>query len=107
NRAQTPTTDDGDGLGQFQIPQLFGLRKNHFFHNGVLGNNVDSPLPGKTQLFMNLRAAVAFYTSPEFAASPEGQKLLPDQSRMFQGLFNMTQAQIDDVASFLEAISKP
>ena len=105
---RTPTLDDGDDLGQFQVPQLFGLRKTHFFHSGVLGNNVDPPSTSvHTQLFMNLRAAVSFYKSPEFIASPAGQLRLPDGSRQFQGIFGMTDPQIEDIAAFLEAISKP
>jgi len=105
-RSQTPTLDDGDNLGKFQVPQLFGLRKTHFFHNGVLGNNVILPPSGKTQLFANLRQAVDFYRSPEFRASPTGQEVLADNSRRFQALFDMTDAQVDDVTAFLEAISK-
>jgi len=108
---RTPTVDDGDNLnlGKFQIPQLFGMRKTHFFHSGVLGNNVASPTGGHTQLFMNLRTAVSFYQSFDFAASPEGQLRLPlpDGSLRFQGILDMTPAQIDDIAAFLEAISKP
>ena len=100
---RTPTLDDGDNTGKFQIPQLFGLRKTHFFHNGAAGNNTTA-LPGQSLLFTNLRSAVEFYTSQEFRQSPTGLEI---NGTRFQALFDMTPAQIDDVTAFLEAISKP
>jgi len=102
---RTPTTDDGDNSGKFQIPQLFGLRKTHFFHNGIAGNATDA-LPGRSLLFTNLRSAVEFYKSLDFQQSPTGQEIIGNVRR-FQALFDMTPAQMDDVAAFLEAISKP
>jgi cytochrome c peroxidase len=102
NRAFTPTLDEGNS-GQFQVPPLFGLRKPHFFHNGVSGNET-AALPGKTLLFTNLRKAVEFYTSQEFRQSPTGLEV---NGTRFQPLFDMTPDQIDDVTAFLEAINRP
>jgi len=93
---RTPTIDIGDGLGQFQIPSLFGLRKQHFFHTGLLGNNATS-IAGKTQRFANLRQAVGFYVSAAFAGSPE--------SGSFPAIRALSAANLDDLAHFLERIS--
>ena len=87
-----PTVDTGSG-GQFQTFPLFGLRKPALFHNNAIGNNT-TPLPGETLRFTNLRDAVAFYVSPEFKASNTGGQVSA-----------MTEAEIQDIAAFLEAIS--
>ena len=78
----TPTVDNGNGVGQFLTPQLFGMRKQHFFHTGAVGT---------------LRDAVAFYNSNEFSIA-DG---LGDDA----GGLNMTDLEIDDITAFLEAIS--
>lgn len=97
----TPTTDTGDGSGLFQIPQLFGLRNDHFFHAGSLGNSTVGS-PGSTERrFANLRAAVSFYVSPAFAASPEGQ------TGNFASILALSPTQLDDIARFLVTISNP
>ena len=93
---RTPTVDIGDGLGLFQIPQLFGLRKQHFFHTGLVGNNT-VVIAGETPRFANLRQAVGFYVSASFAGSPEGQ--------FFPAILALTAANLDDIAHFLEKIS--
>ena len=93
---RTPTTDLGDGLGQFQIPTLFGLRKQRFFHTGLLGNNT-VVIAGESQRFANLRQAVGFYISSAFAGSPEGPN--------FPAIRALTAANLDDIAHFLEKIS--
>jgi hypothetical protein len=95
----TPTVDTGDGNGQFQVPQIFGLRKSHFFHSGVLGNNTVA-IAGQTLRFTNLRDAVSFYVTPAFAESPGGLAV-PGS------LASMSPTDIDDIAHFLEAISNP
>ena len=65
---------------------------------GLLGNNTVA-ISGETLRFTNLRQAVAFYVSPEFAGSPEG--LLP----IFAAILVLTPADLDDIAHFLEKIS--
>lgn len=94
----TPTVDAGDGLRQFQVPQVFGLRKAQFFHSGAIGNH-SVAIPGETLRFTNLRDAVAFYTTPSFAGSP-GAVIAP-------GVVTLTAADVSDIAHFLEVISKP
>ena len=94
----TPTADTGNGGGAFQAPPLFGLRKDQFFHTGLLGNN-SVAAPGQTLLFTNLRDAVSFYVTAAFAGSPEGPS--------FSAVQAMTAANIEDIAHFLEAISSP
>ncbi len=94
--AGLPTRDIGAGTvadPSFQTPGVFGLRKTAFFHNNAVGNNT-TPLPGKTLQFTNLRDAVAFYVSAEFKASPTGGQVGP-----------MTEAEIQDIAAYLVAIS--
>lgn len=93
----TPTIDTGDGSGQFQVPQIFGLRKNHFFHTGLLGNQ-PAAISGQTLRFTNLRDAVNFYTTPAFATSPGGVAF---------PVTTLSPADVEDLAHFLEAISNP
>lgn len=74
---------EADGAREFETPPLVGAaRTAPFFHDNSVAE---------------LRDAVAFYTSDEFAASPAGQ-LLPSP-------VEMTDQDIDDIVSFLEAIS--
>ena len=89
----TPTTDLGNGNGAFQTPQLFGMKKQHFFHAGAIGNNVNQ-IDMETQRFSNLRDAVAFYVSDAFTNSPTGGQVR-----------DMTEVEIREIAAFLEAIS--
>jgi mono/diheme cytochrome c family protein len=97
----TPTIDTGKSAsGQFQIPQLFGLRKAQFFHSGTRGNKTDAngaPLP-----LENLKDAVSFYVTDAFTQSPEFALLTPAVQASLAG---MTQANIDDLAQFLLKIS--
>jgi cytochrome c peroxidase len=102
----TPTLDTGDGAGQFQIPQLFGLRKNQFFHTGLLGNKTVA-LSLQTLQFTNLRDAVSFYVTDQFLGSPGGLETELAFPGTLASLANMSPADIDDIAHFLEAISNP
>ena len=96
--AGLPVRDPGAGSladPSFQTPGMFRLRKAAFFHNNAVGNNTAATaLTGETVQFTNLRDAVAFYISDAFKESPTGGQVGP-----------MTEAEIQDIAAFLEAIS--
>jgi hypothetical protein len=87
------TGDPGDGSDppRFQTPQLF-LRKAGIFHNNAVGNTGVQ--------FLNLRASVAFYDSPEFINSDNGTLVTFDTDPVKKN------QEIDDIAAFLEAISQ-
>ncbi len=87
----SPDPGDGSDPPRFQTPQLF-LRKAGIFHNNAAGNE-------GTQ-FLNLRASVAFYDSPEFIASDNGTLVTFDTDP------DTKAQQIHDIARFLEAISQ-
>jgi cytochrome c peroxidase len=89
----TPTVDNGNGSGEFLTPQLFGLRKQHFFHTGRIGNNTVQ-IEGKSLRFTNLLDAVDFYRSDAFNDSPTNGSVV-----------DFTDAEAEDIAAFLEAIS--
>lgn len=110
---KTPTFDDGSGSAPglpipsirpfppapFQTPQLFGLRKPHFFHTGIFGNNDNEmTIPGETLRFTNLLHAVSFYNSTEFNASPGAKQF---------GQIQMSSTEMREIAAFLEVISNP
>jgi cytochrome c peroxidase len=73
---------EAGGARAFNIPTLFGLENTApFFHDNSAAT---------------LRDAVAFYTGAEFQPSPGGA---------FAGGIQMTDAEIDDVVAFLEALT--
>jgi hypothetical protein len=95
-----PARDQGSGslpVGRVHlVSSRHGVLRRHFFHTGLLGNNT-VVIPGETPRFANLRQAVAFYVSMAFADSPEGS--------FFPAILALTDADLDDIAHFLERIS--
>jgi cytochrome c peroxidase len=75
--------EDRNGFRRFNTPTLFGLTSSApFFHDNSAAT---------------IRDAVAHYTSPAFNAS---------DGAFFSGGIAMTDAEIDDVTAFLEALSR-
>jgi cytochrome c peroxidase len=75
--------EDRNGSRRFNVPTLFGTQSSApFFHDNSAAT---------------LREAVAHYASPEFNGSEGG---------IFSGGIVITDAEIDDVAAFLEALDR-
>ena len=74
--------EDRGGEQLFNVPTLFGLKNTApYFHDNSAAT---------------IRDAVAFYTTPAFASSSAGQ---------FLGPITLSDAEVDDVTAFLEALS--